>query len=171
MWGAGARRPPGERKFGAIEGKARDVPESWNLAGLPRFDVNQADVAPLIVRLSKPASVCESALFAKLCEALWRHHLLRWLAVISLTACCGVAILLKSFLAGLAYPMNSVGVLPTAYIDAPLASVSEGLLQNALQIYAQFLRRAELKRDSSLFFKEFRPLREANAMVRKKRKF
>jgi hypothetical protein len=26
------------------------APSGWNLTGLPRFDINQADVAPLIVR-------------------------------------------------------------------------------------------------------------------------
>lgn len=117
VWGAGARKPhpptarPGE--------KSMPAPGAWNLTGLPRFDINQADVAPLI-----------------------------------------------SFFAGLTYPMNSVGVLPTAYIDAPQSSVSDGLLQNALEIYEQFLRKAQMKRDHSIMFKNFKPLHDADTTIR-----
>jgi phosphatidylinositol glycan class N len=71
----------------------------------------------------------------------------------------------QSFFAGLAYPMNSVGVLPTAYIDAPQSSVSDGLLQNALEIYEQFLRKAQMKRDHSIMFKNFKPLHDADTTV------
>ncbi len=61
--------------------------------------------------------------------------------------------------------MNSVGVLPTAYIDAPHSSVSDGLLQNALEIYEQFLRKAQMKRDHSTMFKNFKPLHDADTTV------
>lgn len=62
--------------------------------------------------------------------------------------------------------MNSVGVLPTAYIDVPESSVSKGLLENALEIYEQYIRKAEMKRETSVFFQSFKPLHSAQALVR-----
>lgn len=72
---------------------------------------------------------------------------------------------LQSFFAGLAYPLNSVGVLPTAFINATEASVSEGLLQNALEIYEQYSYKAFMKRQNSLFFKNYKPLDTADSRV------
>jgi hypothetical protein len=43
--------------------------------------------------------------------------------------------------------------------------VSDGLLQNALEIYEQFLRKAQMKRDHSIMFKNFKPLHDADTTV------
>lgn len=65
---------------------------------------------------------------------------------------------LMSALLGLPCPVNSVGSLPLGYISLNKAEEVEAVLANAKQILNQFLRKSQLKQESSLSFKPFKPL-------------
>ncbi|XP_074370934.1 uncharacterized protein LOC141712059 isoform X1 [Apium graveolens] len=65
---------------------------------------------------------------------------------------------LMSALLGLPCPANSVGSLPLGYINLNKAEEVEAVLANAKQILNQFLRKSQLKQESSLSFKPFKPL-------------
>ncbi|KAL2916356.1 Glycosyl phosphatidyl inositol anchor synthesis [Polyrhizophydium stewartii] len=65
---------------------------------------------------------------------------------------------LMSTLIGVPYPVNSVGVLPIAYLDASDVFKARAAFANARQILAQYLVKAALKRRTELHFEPFRPL-------------
>ncbi|XP_067652638.1 GPI ethanolamine phosphate transferase 1-like [Haliotis asinina] len=87
-WGAGLRRP---RKVETCGTYPDTFCTDWNLNNVARFDIQQADVAPLM-----------------------------------------------AYLIGVAFPMNSVGVLPLEYLGVSLWEQAEGIYANAQQILAQY---------------------------------
>jgi phosphatidylinositol glycan class N len=62
---------------------------------------------------------------------------------------------LMAYLVGLAFPVNSVGELPLAYISASPLAKAKALLRNARQILEMYLVKEEKKRQSSIRFKPF----------------
>ena len=62
---------------------------------------------------------------------------------------------LMAYLAGLSFPVNSVGELPLAYVSAPTLSKAKALLRNARQILEMYLVKEEMKRAGSIRFKPF----------------
>nr|KAJ0214022.1 hypothetical protein LSAT_V11C400226150 [Lactuca sativa] len=65
---------------------------------------------------------------------------------------------LMSTLIGLPCPVNSVGSLPLDYMDLNKGDEVEAVLANTKQILSQFLRKSQLKQESSFRFKPFEPL-------------
>ncbi|XP_010550128.1 PREDICTED: GPI ethanolamine phosphate transferase 1 isoform X2 [Tarenaya hassleriana] len=65
---------------------------------------------------------------------------------------------LMSTLLGLPCPVNSVGNLPLGYMNLNEAEEVEAVLANTKQILNQFLRKSQMKRANSLYFKPFKPL-------------
>ncbi|XP_033116796.1 GPI ethanolamine phosphate transferase 1-like [Anneissia japonica] len=69
---------------------------------------------------------------------------------------------LMTSLIGVAYPMNSVGILPTTYLNMSDKFKAKSLLTNAKQILAQYQVKEKSMRDTTLplFFKPFHTLSE-----------
>ncbi|KNC99152.1 hypothetical protein, variant [Spizellomyces punctatus DAOM BR117] len=65
---------------------------------------------------------------------------------------------LMSTLIGLPFPMNSVGVLPLQYLSASVHAQALSAFANAKQILSQYLVKADAKKRTEPFFKEFHPL-------------
>lgn len=65
---------------------------------------------------------------------------------------------LMTTLIGVPTPVNSVGVLPTEYLDSSIDFKADALLDNAKTILLQYQHKEEEKRASSIFFKPFEPL-------------
>ncbi|XP_078439538.1 sulfatase and phosphatidylinositolglycan class N domain-containing protein [Wolffia australiana] len=65
---------------------------------------------------------------------------------------------LMSTLIGSPCPVNSVGSLPTAFLNLNKRDEAEVTLSNTKQILNQFLRKSDVKQSSSLHFKPFKPL-------------
>ncbi|XP_022774433.1 GPI ethanolamine phosphate transferase 1 isoform X5 [Durio zibethinus] len=72
---------------------------------------------------------------------------------------------LMSTLLGLPCPVNSVGNLPLGYVDMKEEEEVEAVLANTKQILNQFLRKSQIKRSSSLYFKPFKPLAHYSSML------
>ncbi|KAJ3679633.1 hypothetical protein LUZ60_017644 [Juncus effusus] len=65
---------------------------------------------------------------------------------------------LMATLVGLPCPVNSVGNLPKQYLNLNQEEEVEAVLANTKQILNQFLRKSQLKQQSSLYTKPFKPL-------------
>ncbi|XP_078165994.1 sulfatase and phosphatidylinositolglycan class N domain-containing protein isoform X2 [Carex rostrata] len=65
---------------------------------------------------------------------------------------------LMATLVGLPCPVNSVGSLPKQYLNLNKEEEVEAVLANTKQILNQFLRKSQLKQQSSLYFNPFKPL-------------
>ncbi|KAK3265593.1 hypothetical protein CYMTET_25736 [Cymbomonas tetramitiformis] len=69
---------------------------------------------------------------------------------------------LAASLLGRPIPLNSVGLLPTAYLNLPLPAMAEAMLANARQLLAQVARKAEVAAtsciSSALHFAPYSPL-------------
>jgi phosphatidylinositol glycan class N len=61
-------------------------------------------------------------------------------------------------LLGVPIPVNSVGVLPVELFDSSDEFKAEQLFLNTKQILAQFLKKLQLKKSTTMFFKEYEPL-------------
>ncbi|OMO59862.1 Sulfatase [Corchorus capsularis] len=72
---------------------------------------------------------------------------------------------LMSTLLGLPCPVNSVGSLPLGYVKLKEEEEVEAVVANTKQILNQFLRKSEIKRSHSLYFKPFKPLAEYSSML------
>lgn len=72
---------------------------------------------------------------------------------------------LMSSLLGIAVPANSVGVLPTPYLDVGPSYLAQTVLANTRQIVEQYRRKAEIKEEHVLFFKPFRRLMQASEQL------
>jgi GPI ethanolamine phosphate transferase 1 len=72
---------------------------------------------------------------------------------------------LMAYLVGLAFPVNSVGELPLAYVSAPPLAKAKALLRNARQILEMYLVKEEKKRASSIQFKPFPGFSRPDASV------
>ncbi|OMP08762.1 Sulfatase [Corchorus olitorius] len=127
-WGAGIRYPKptsgedhSDHVLRFVDEHLHDTPtpKEWGLDGIERVDVNQADIAPLMV----------------------------------------------STLLGLPCPVNSVGSLPLGYVKLKEEEEVEAVVANTKQILNQFLRKSEIKRSHSLYFKPFKPLAEYSSML------
>uniref|UniRef100_A0A6B2KXJ3 GPI ethanolamine phosphate transferase 1 n=1 Tax=Arcella intermedia TaxID=1963864 RepID=A0A6B2KXJ3_9EUKA len=62
---------------------------------------------------------------------------------------------LMSSLVGIAFPMNSVGVLPIQFLSGDDKWKAENLVSNAKQIFSQVQRKTELLKERTFFFKEY----------------
>ncbi|KAL6042203.1 GPI ethanolamine phosphate transferase 1 [Balamuthia mandrillaris] len=72
---------------------------------------------------------------------------------------------LMSTLLGIPFPMNSVGRLPIAVLSGNERFLASNIYANARQVLAQFQRKSLLKQSTSLFFKPYSPLLQANDTV------
>lgn len=89
------------------------TPNEWGLHGIERVDVNQADIAPLMVVIFFLEDICSSHV-----AYLSFFHLM-------------CSIFFQSTLLGLPCPVNSVGILPRDYINmtkVPIVLIDNGLL-------------------------------------------
>ncbi len=59
---------------------------------------------------------------------------------------------------GVAYPMNSVGVLPLEYLDNTEEYKANAIFKNAQGLLNQFLVKANRKGETELLFQPFKPL-------------
>lgn len=73
---------------------------------------------------------------------------------------------LMTTLIGVPVPVNSVGVLPTSYLDVPSDFKADALLDNAKAILLQYLHKEMERRDSSIFFTPFQPLLNHSEQIR-----
>ncbi|KAK7542981.1 phosphoethanolamine transferase class N [Phyllosticta citricarpa] len=73
---------------------------------------------------------------------------------------------LMAYLAGLPFPVNSVGELPLAYINADPRTKAEALLVNAKEILEMYQVKEEQKKDKELRYKPFAPFAERAAEQR-----
>jgi phosphatidylinositol glycan class N len=62
---------------------------------------------------------------------------------------------LMAYLAGLAFPVNSVGELPLSFLAAPTSAKAKALLTNAKEILEMYQVKEEKKRSSSIQFKSY----------------
>ncbi|KAK7539702.1 Phosphatidylinositolglycan class N-domain-containing protein [Phyllosticta citribraziliensis] len=67
---------------------------------------------------------------------------------------------LMAYLAGLPFPVNSVGELPLPYINADAGTKAEALLVNAKEILEMYRVKEEQKKDKELRYKPFAPFAE-----------
>ncbi|KAK8207493.1 GPI ethanolamine phosphate transferase-like protein [Phyllosticta capitalensis] len=67
---------------------------------------------------------------------------------------------LMAYLAGIPFPVNSVGELPLGYIAADAATKAEALLVNAKEILEMYRVKEEQKMDKELRYKPFAPFAE-----------
>jgi phosphatidylinositol glycan class N len=96
---------------------------------------------------------------------LWSHRTGRRLARKDV-AQVDVAALMSALL-GLPFPVNSVGVVPTAYLNTTAEHRAGLLLANAQQVLAQFLAKDGARRAASTFtYRPFSALAGHEAMVR-----
>lgn len=65
---------------------------------------------------------------------------------------------LMAYLAGLAFPVNSVGELPLSYLSADLAAKSEAFLSNARGILDMYRVKEEQKKATELRFRPFKAM-------------
>jgi phosphatidylinositol glycan class N len=65
---------------------------------------------------------------------------------------------LMAYLAGLAFPVNSVGELPLSYLAGDLAAKSEAFLANARGILDMYRIKEEQKKATELRYRPFKPL-------------
>lgn len=72
---------------------------------------------------------------------------------------------LMSTLLGLPCPVNSVGSLPLDYMDLNKGNEVEAVIANTKQILSQFLRKSQLKQESSFRFKPFEPLADYTSIL------
>ncbi|TPX56560.1 hypothetical protein PhCBS80983_g04468 [Powellomyces hirtus] len=73
---------------------------------------------------------------------------------------------LMSFLIGVPYPMNSVGVLPLEYLAGSAHDKALAIFDNARQILAQYRVKADSKRRTEPFFKPFKRLANEQELAR-----
>ncbi|EDO47599.1 predicted protein [Nematostella vectensis] len=71
---------------------------------------------------------------------------------------------LMTSLIGVPYPLNSVGILPTAYLNNTPHYLAENLFTNAKQILAQYQVKETFRKDTSLIFRPFRALAGAQQL-------
>ncbi|PVV05414.1 hypothetical protein BB560_000067 [Smittium megazygosporum] len=69
---------------------------------------------------------------------------------------------LMSSLAGIPFPMNSVGKVPLSYIDSDLSFKAQVMLTNAKQIFEQYEIKQSEKKKSRISFSPFEPLSSPN---------
>lgn len=72
---------------------------------------------------------------------------------------------LMAYLAGLAYPVNSVGEVPLPFLSGDLASKAEAFLANARGILEMYRIKEEQKRASELRYRPFEPLADETHSV------
>ncbi|KAI9089615.1 Phosphatidylinositolglycan class N-domain-containing protein [Phlyctochytrium arcticum] len=72
---------------------------------------------------------------------------------------------LMSSLIGLDFPMNSVGKLPRKYLGVSTRQQAFLVFANARQILAQFVVKEDSKRESEIFFRPFKPLKNRQAIL------
>lgn len=72
---------------------------------------------------------------------------------------------LMAYLAGLAFPTNSVGELPLAYLNTDSKSKAEALLVNAKEILEMYRVKEELKKSTELYYKPFAGLADETHSV------
>ncbi|OAP60021.1 hypothetical protein AYL99_05023 [Fonsecaea erecta] len=72
---------------------------------------------------------------------------------------------LMAYLAGLEFPVNSVGKLPLSYLAAPAPEKANALLVNTKQVLEMYRVKEEQKRATSLNFRPYPPFSQANASV------
>ncbi|KAJ4765331.1 GPI ethanolamine phosphate transferase 1 [Rhynchospora pubera] len=72
---------------------------------------------------------------------------------------------LMATLLGLPCPVNSVGSLPKEYLNLNKEEEAQAVLANTKQILNQFLRKSQLKQQSSLYFKPFKPLENYHSIL------
>eukprot|EP01126_Amoeba_proteus_P032015 TRINITY_DN312_c0_g1_i5.p1 TRINITY_DN312_c0_g1~~TRINITY_DN312_c0_g1_i5.p1 ORF type:complete len:794 (-),score=147.17 TRINITY_DN312_c0_g1_i5:1424-3805(-) len=65
---------------------------------------------------------------------------------------------LMSCLVGIPFPMNSVGVLPTSYLQMTKNGIADCVITNAKQIFAQVQMHSRIKKEKTFFFREFAQL-------------
>jgi len=70
---------------------------------------------------------------------------------------------LMSYLAGLAYPVNSVGELPLPYLSAPKADQANAMLLNARQILEMYRVKEEQKKATELRYRPFSGMGDSQA--------
>ncbi|KAJ3022134.1 Glycosyl phosphatidyl inositol anchor synthesis [Thoreauomyces humboldtii] len=73
---------------------------------------------------------------------------------------------LMSTLLGVPYPVNSVGVLPLAYLAGSEGYKARSAFENAQQILAQYRVKSEMKRRTEPFFRAFQPLHDDEQFLR-----
>lgn len=61
--------------------------------------------------------------------------------------------------------MNSVGVLPTAYLSETQERITKLLVLNAAQIQKQFVMKEDYQRSTEIAFKPFAPLKSHSDML------
>ncbi|KAJ2158759.1 Glycosyl phosphatidyl inositol anchor synthesis [Coemansia sp. RSA 552] len=69
---------------------------------------------------------------------------------------------LMSSLIGLNFPLNSVGTLPLAYLDASDEFRAHAAMANALQVLEQYRVKHDQKQQTEMFFRPFAPLHRAS---------
>ena len=62
---------------------------------------------------------------------------------------------LNSFILGIAFTLNSVGVLPVNYLRNTDLYKADNLLTNARQILAQYQIKEHMRKETSLIFRQF----------------
>jgi phosphatidylinositol glycan class N len=118
-WGAGVSRPKfSDQHRSHLVENSRPTPKQWFLDHLSRFDVTQADIAPLMATLI-----------------------------------------------GVPLPVNSVGVLPTEYLEGSIDFKASALLDNAKVILVQYQAKESEKKATSNFFQPFQPLMNYNKIL------
>lgn len=72
---------------------------------------------------------------------------------------------LMAYLAGLEFPVNSVGELPLSYLSGGIAAKSEAFLANARGILDMYRVKEEKKKATEIRFRPFKALASANSSV------
>jgi phosphatidylinositol glycan class N len=72
---------------------------------------------------------------------------------------------LMAYLAGLEFPVNSVGELPLSYLSGDIAAKSEAFLANARGILDMYRVKEDKKKATELRFRPFKALASANNLV------
>lgn len=69
---------------------------------------------------------------------------------------------------GIPFPLNSVGVLPLSYFNDEVVDANfkmHALFANAKQILAQFQKKSELKKQTTIGFKDFPLLQNVSEIL------
>jgi len=72
---------------------------------------------------------------------------------------------LMAYLAGLEYPVNSVGKLPLSYLAATTENQANALLVNTKQVLEMYSVKEEQKKATSLNYQPYPPFANANASI------
>lgn len=120
-WGSGVS-PPKYSSSGkniitagsALSFMSRESNSLWNLGHLVRYDISQADIAPLMATLL-----------------------------------------------GVPIPVNSVGIVPLEFISLNESFKLNSLFDNAKQILTQLQAKENQKKETSMFFRRYKPLDDA----------